>query len=321
MVGYAISAAVFGLLLGACLTFWRQRLFGSGIAVALFAEAGSSIALCAATSGMHVPLVALVSSEYLRALGWAFVLTRCLRTASDAVAVRRLQTVVVAATIVVVAVELYDLLFGLPDRLMDYLGRGWLWGAFALAVVGLVLIEQVARNTRAGQRTKLMHVWLAIGALYAWDLCVFSALISKTQVATTFWDAGGYVDALFGALLAIGLGRISEWESATFLSPRVVFFNVAVLGVSLYVMLMAATGYIVKQYGGAAGATGQIILLAAGTLLLAIAVLSERFRSSARVILAKHLFPYRYDYRNAWQNLTRALSLGDRGCEGFPLPL
>ncbi len=37
-------------------------------------------------------------------------------------------------------------------------------------------------------------------------------------------------------------------------------------------------------------------------------MLSDQFRAWARVMVAKHLFPYRYDYRSEWQKLTRALS-------------
>jgi len=39
--------------------------------------------------------------------------------------------------------------------------------------------------------------------------------------------------------------------------------------------------------------------------------MSEQFRAWTRVTLAKHLFTYRYDYRELWQKLTRALSESD----------
>jgi len=169
-------------------------------------------------------------------------------------------------------------------------------------------VEQVARNTRSAHEWRLKHVWLALGALFTWDLCLYSIAMLRGGAAPALWAARGFVNALLGALLAIGLGRITSWQSAAFLSPRLVFFNATLLGASLYVLAMAAASYFVRDLGGSWGAAGQMVFLAAAALVLAIAVLSEQFRAWFRVTLEKHLFPYRYDYREQWQKLTRALS-------------
>ena len=182
-------------------------------------------------------------------------------------------------------------------------------GGLALSIAGLVLLEQVARNTRSSHRWHLKHIWLAIGGLYAWDLCLFSIAMLRGR-AEDFWLARGFVDAALGGLLAVGLSRIevAGWESAAFLSPRVVFFNATLLAASLYVLAMAVGSYFVRELGGSWGGAGQLVFLAAGALVLAIAVLSEQFRAWGRVTLARHLFPYRYDYRDEWRKLTHALS-------------
>jgi putative PEP-CTERM system histidine kinase len=312
--GYVFSALAYTVLLALMVTKWRRRLTGSGLAVAVGMQVVWSLTLAAQGVGAHLPLGIVVLTEYLRSLAWALALTRCLRRANDPQAVRASQRVLVAVAIAALLVSLWalgSLLPGQPAPLDQYLARYWLWGAFSLAIGGLVLVEQVARNTRAAHRWQLKYVWLAIGAMYAWDLCLFALAMLRGSAVNELWVARGFVNALLAVLLAVGLRRIEGWQAAAFLSPRVVFFNATLLAAALYVFVMAGGSYFVKQLGGSWGAVGQALFLAAAMLLLIIAALSEQFRAWARVMLAKHLFPYRYDYRSEWQKLTRALSAGE----------
>ncbi|MGH8506917.1 MAG: XrtA/PEP-CTERM system histidine kinase PrsK, partial [Stenotrophobium sp.] len=150
-----------------------------------------------------------------------------------------------------------------------------------------------------------------IGVLYAWDLCLISIVMLHGSEAREFWLARGVVNALAAGLLVVAMRRVGDWGSTAFLSSRVVFFNATLLGTGLYVLVMAVGSYYVRELGGTWGGAGQIVFLAAGALVLAVAGLSEQFRAWSRVTIAKHFVPYRYDYRTEWLKLTRALSETD----------
>jgi putative PEP-CTERM system histidine kinase len=308
MLGYLLSAAAYGLLLAACLTIWRRRSTGSGLTTAIAAQFVWSVALVAEGAGTRIGGGLSFALEYLRALAWALVLARSLRRAGDRRSLSTVQRVIAALVVVVVLGAAASLVPSQAAMMRDYLAPYRLWGDFGLSIGGLVLVEQVARNTRSAHRWHLKYVWLGIGTLYAWDLCLFSVAMLRGAAIADFWIARGFVDTLAAVLLAIGLSRITEWESAAFLSPRVIFFNATLLAASIYVFGMAAGSYVIRHYGGTWGGAGQVLFLAAGALVFAVAVLSEQFRAWARVMLAKHLFPYRYDYRSEWQKLTSALS-------------
>lgn len=311
MLGYLLSTAAFLCLLTASLTLWRRRLSGSGLATALAAQAGWSALLFAQGAGTPVPVGLAVGVEYLRDLAWAWVLVRCLDRTNRSRAAYLTRRGVSALIVLIALGAGASLLSGWPTPLERFIGRYWLWGGLALSIGGLVLVEQVARNTRSARLWSLKHIWLAIGGLYAWDLCLYSVTMLRGSAAPEFWAVRGYVDVLLGGLLAVGLSRVTDWESAAFLSPRMVFFNATLLATSAYVLVLAVGSYFVRRLGGTWGGAGQILLLAAGALVLAVAVLSEQFRAWSRVIIAKNFFPYRYDYRNEWQKLTRALSRSD----------
>lgn len=339
MLGYLLSAAVYGVILVMCVTAWRRRTAGSRLAAALGAQVGWSVVLAIDATRLVVPLILVVVADYVRDIAWGLVLVGCLRSGissssvdgrgaglqlvprssehkgrtpeSQLTASMRWLFVALAALALVVLVVTASNGYAHPRALTRTLTDHWLWGGLAFSIGGLVLVEQVARNTRAARRWSLKHVWLAIGGLYAWDLCFYSVAMLHGSAADDFWAVRGYVDVLLAGLLAIGLSRISEWESAAFLSPRVVLFNATLLVAAAYVLVMAAGSYFVRRFGGTWGGAGQILLLASGALVLAVAVLSDQFRAWTRVTLAKHLFPYRYDYRSEWQKLTRALSQSD----------
>ncbi|MGH8133682.1 MAG: XrtA/PEP-CTERM system histidine kinase PrsK [Steroidobacteraceae bacterium] len=308
MLGYSISAAVYALLLIGCLTVWRRRLAGSALASAFSAQFGWSGVLAAQAAGAHAPFALLVALEYLRGLAWATVLVRCLGASADRASARRVLRALSILITLVLAGALASLASDQGALITRILEAYWLWGGLTLSIAGLVLVEQVARNTRSGHEWRLKHVWLAIGGLFTWDLCVYSIAMLRGSAAPAFWVARGFVDAVLGGVLAVGLGRVGAWQAAVFLSPRLVFFNAALLGAAVYVLAMSAASYFVRDLGGSWGTAGQLVFLAVGALVLAVAVLSGQFRAWARVTLAKHVFPYRYDYRQEWRSLTRALS-------------
>jgi putative PEP-CTERM system histidine kinase len=308
VLGYVLSAAASTLLLGACLTLWRRRLTGAGLATALSAQVGWSLANVLQEAGIPLAIGLVVALEYLRDLAWILVLLRCLGRADNARPAQAAQRVTGTLVALVIAGTAASLIPSEAAALADYLVHDWVWGSLLLSIAGLVVVEQVARNTRAAQRWQLKYLWLGIGLKFAWDLALFSVAMLHGSAAHAFWDARGFINVLSTGLLAVALRRIPRWESAAFLSPRIVFFNATLLGTALYVLVMAVGSYYVRQLGGTWGAAGQILFLTAGLLVLAIAVLSDQFRAWARVNIAKYFFPYRYDYRAEWRKLTRALS-------------
>jgi putative PEP-CTERM system histidine kinase len=311
VIGYFLSAGASTLLLAACLTLWRRRLTGAGLATALSAQAAWALVSVVQEARVPIAVGLFVAIEYLRDLAWALVLLRCLSRPGDSRSAQTAQRVTGALVAVVIAGAAASLIPQSGAVLSIYLQRDWLWGGLFLAIGGLVLVEQVARNTRSDQRWQLKYLWLGIGLNYAWDLALFSVAMLHGSAARDFWLARGFVNVLSAGLLAVALRRIPRWESAAFLSPRIVFFNATLLGTSIYVLVMALGSYYVRQLGGTWGAAGQLLFLTAGILVLAVAVLSDQFRAWSRVTIAKHFFTYRYDYRAEWQRLTRALSEAD----------
>jgi putative PEP-CTERM system histidine kinase len=305
MFSYLVCAATYFFLLVASLTVWRQRVSGSSLPVVFGAQLAWSVVLAADGAGASVPILAVAAIECLRSFAWALILARWLTAYAVAESGQRLLS-----TIAVVGFGCCVGLLFLPLRSAGAINL-WLSAGVALSGAGLIVVEQVARNIRTTHRWQLKYLWLAVGVLFACDLLFYSIALMRGSMQASLWAARGFVNILIGVLLAIGLRRVPVWRGAAFLAPKPIFFNASLLGVMLYIIATAAASSLIREHGGTWAAAGQAVFLVGAALVLIVVFLSEQFRAWTRVTLAKHFFTYRYDYRDLWQKLTRALSQSD----------
>lgn len=311
MVGYAICAVIYLVLLVLAATRWRERIEGSGLRLAIGAECLWASLLTLHASGITIPLDAVAGSEYLRTIAWALVLGRCLWRQANPQWVRRWTRVLmglVGGLVVLVLVFQW----GAPQAFLRNATHYWRWGALSMSVGGLVLGEQVARNARPVEEWRLKYVWLAITGIFAWDAYLYSEAVLHGALLVPIRDARSYMDALLGLVLAIGCRRDTSWRSAAFLSPRLVLFYIAIVAVGLGLLAMAVAGASFRDMGDAWGHEDQVLVLAGAVLALGIAALSRQLRAHLTGVIDARVFRYRYDYRSVWQTLTAALSEGDQ---------
>ncbi|MEA2093483.1 MAG: XrtA/PEP-CTERM system histidine kinase PrsK, partial [Pseudomonadota bacterium] len=95
-----------------------------------------------------------------------------------------------------------------------------------------------------------------------------------------------------------------------FVSRRMVFHTTALLGTGLYLLFMGLGGYYIRSQGGEWGTLIQVIFLFGAGLVLMVLLFSGRVRASIRVLINKHFFHYKYDYRDEWLRFIQTLSSG-----------
>ncbi|MGR9106795.1 MAG: XrtA/PEP-CTERM system histidine kinase PrsK [Gammaproteobacteria bacterium] len=186
-------------------------------------------------------------------------------------------------------------------------------GYVILALIGMVMIEQLYRNTRPDQRWSIKFICLAIGGLFAYDFYLYADALLFRQINPDLWMARGAVVVLCVPLIIVSTGRNPEWSVDLFISRGIVFHTATLLGAGLYLLLMSVAGYYIKFYGGSWGAVAQIVFLVGAFTLLAVLLFSGQIRSWFRVFLSKHFFSYAYDYRQEWLTIIARLSESDSG--------
>jgi putative PEP-CTERM system histidine kinase len=181
-------------------------------------------------------------------------------------------------------------------------------GHLLLAVLGLVLIEQLFRNTRPDALRSKKYLYLGIGTIFAYDFYLYADALMFQRVDLALWDARGFVNAIAVPVIGIAIARDPQWSLDVFISRRIVFHTTALLGAGIYLLAMGVGGFYVREYGGTWGVVAQTIFFFGATLVLLILMFSGPLRARLRVLINKHFFHYKYDYREEWLRFIRTLS-------------
>jgi putative PEP-CTERM system histidine kinase len=307
-VSYAAAAAAFLFLSLLLMTSWRGRLQGILLAVASLISSlwAGTEAYFASRPGSGMLLANIL--EILRSAVWFAFLMVLLAYSHKAVRSLRLVAVGLAVFCVVVLVAtIYSSgstarpeLFGILSRLL-------------LAIVGMVLVEQLYRNVHPQQRWGIKFLCLGLGGMFACDFYLYSDTLLLRQVNHDIWAARGVVNALVVPLLAVATARNPKWSLDVFVSRQILFHSTAMLGAAVYLLVMAAAGYYIRYFGGNWGRVLQVTFLFGALLLLFVILFSGTLRARLKVFLSKNFFSYRYDYREEWLRFTRTLSEGEPG--------
>ena len=322
-VSYAIGAAAFLVLSLLLLTAWRGRLQG-GLLVSATAVTGVWCAAVAFYAVYRVPpFSALQLLEVLRDATWCLFLLKLLGLTRKQVrgsdrGVRVLALVIFALCAGLAGVILanrYSADILAVASLTAYIA---VFGHVLLAVAGLVLVEQIYRNTPLDQRWAIKFLCIGVGGLFVYDFYMYANGLLFRQLDGAIWSARGVVFAMVVPLIAVSAARNPQWSLQVFVSRHVVFHTAALLGAGVYLLVMAAAGYYIKAYGGNWGGVAQIAFLFGAVVLLGALLQSGQLRSRFKVFVSKHFFHNRYDYREEWLRFTKTLSTVERGAELKP---
>jgi putative PEP-CTERM system histidine kinase len=308
---YALGAAAYLVLGALAATRWRVIAQGTGLSLALGIQAAWAAAASAYGFGADLPVVWTVALEIARSIGWAAVLVSALAEVLDANLPRRWRGFATAAAAALPLLPVFAALVLPAGELLVVLGGLQNWSGLLLAIAGLVLVEQFARNARSDLRWELRYLWLGIGILFAHDLALWSMALLG-QAAGALDSLRGVVNVAVAVLLTVALRRLPGPLRASLLKRGgTLLFNTTLIVAGGYVLLMAAASLVLRQGGAGARPFVEVLFVGASLVLLAVAIFSSQFRAWWRVTLAKYLRPYRYDYRDVWLTLTRELSRSD----------
>jgi putative PEP-CTERM system histidine kinase len=291
----------------------RRALFVAALSCELWAAAGLAFAL----SGEALYLAASLLTDVLRFGGWYFFLLVLLRVghgdaaADGAVTTARWPRMTAAAVALVglgVAVQLAILL---EPALGASLQRLALLDSLAMAVFGLVLVEQLFRTAASDSRWSIKPLCLGLAGAFLYDLYLYSEALLFNQLDLDAFSIRGFVHALVVPLVAVSTIRSRDWKTRLVLSQRAAMQSATLLMVGVYLLFMAAAGYYVRYFGGDWGRAFQLALLFAALLALGVLAVSGSMRAKLRVLIGKHFFSYRYDYREEWLRFTQTLSSQD----------
>ncbi|WP_185235538.1 XrtA/PEP-CTERM system histidine kinase PrsK [Teredinibacter franksiae] len=184
-----------------------------------------------------------------------------------------------------------------------------IWQGILFSIAGLLGVEQLYRNVINYRLVKLLSLSLAI--IFIFDAYLFSQSLVFLQLNSDLWQARAAVSMATSIFMTIGVVALNmtSMQSAKITFSRPVAFyttSLTIAGISL--TLLAAGGYYVELYGGTWGTVIYTLLLACGLISVGAVFSSRTAREKMKVLINKHLFSHKYDYRAEWLKLINQLS-------------
>lgn len=319
-IGYLFASLAHLSLLVLVLFSWRRRAGAILIILSLLVSSGWAATVFLAELGLPITFEAMQFAELVRSLLWCLFLFYAMEKNSGGGEVR--PAVFGGAIGLAVLLAAVGAAFAIPASSKLLLASGVvfrdivlvLW--VAISIAGLVLIEQIYRNSSETQRWAVKFLCLGVGGFFAYDLFMYADALLFKKISLNLWESRGFVNGMVVPLIAIGIARNPKFEVDIHVSRNVVFHTATMVGAGVYLLSMAVFGYFIRFYGGNWGGVVQVVFFSGALALLLALLFSDKIRAKVRVFLSKHFFSYKHDYREEWLKFTHNLSEGEGSVPG-----
>ena len=316
LISYATAAAAFLSLLVLAAVSWQRGAVGPWLMIACAATVAWSVATAYNFIGGH-DLGKLVSVlEIVRTAGWIAFLTAVLAY-SRVSANLPFQWRIIIGAIFSICLALVIIEAGGSENLRNFLPirapDPSILARLILAVAGIMLVENLYRNTSREHRWGIKFLCFGIGSLFTYDFLMYSDGLLFFRLSDELYAARGVTNALIVPLIALSARRNPAWSIDVFVSRHAIFHTATLIGAGVYLLLIAAIGYYLREFGGEWGSVLQTAFLFGAVVFLALVVISGAFRARLKDIISQNFFSHKYDYRDEWLRFISTFSSSGAG--------
>ncbi|MFM5929537.1 MAG: XrtA/PEP-CTERM system histidine kinase PrsK [Novosphingobium sp.] len=310
-----------GALAAVSMAFWllprREKLGAVGMPLVMALALSVSWAITAGATGTES--AGTYFTESLRNIAWIMVVWRLFGTDGRDTLVGQVRPMALALVAVeLVGASLLLMLHGPQRGLLSQPDVYEIMVSFRLifTIGALVLLHNLYSGATKQARLELRWPAMALGVLWIYDLNFYTV----AWIADT-WPHG--LGALRGLALALSalllLPAAAKRRDELHFGPSraVAFQSAALLGILGYLGLMLIGSQLAHLVGPRYANLYQFGLFFVTFALALMLLPSKRMRSWLKVVLTKHLFRHRYDYRSEWLRFAR--TIGRSGENALPL--
>ena len=264
--------------------------------------------------GTSIPFSIVTAAELARYFSWFYILHTASGyyldgnrgfSLSNPLTPRNMAVLFGLAFVMLVTNDYWVVLFDLDFPVIIQVG--WM---FTIAVLGLLLVEQVIRNTDEAGRRAIILLCISAGSIFVYDFFVFSNALLVHSIDYEFWSARGIVNIVVAPTLVLAAVRNPEMAPDLHISRKFVFHSTTLLAAGAYLLFMSVIGFYVRESSGEWGKLIQAVFFVGASLLLAVVF----FTPGIKIRLKRYLsysFRNKYDYRGEWNRFAQTLLIPD----------
>ena len=184
-----------------------------------------------------------------------------------------------------------------------------------IAAGSLVLVHNLYGQASPNSRWGIRLPAIALAGMWIYDLHLYTTAYLTRGPATDLFAMRGAILSMLVPLFALASRRNALWKIQ--ISRAATFQSLSVIAILGYLIVMMSATRAIEVIGGEWVRLAQIGLIFVMTLAVLVLLPSGKARAWFRVVLAKHFFEHRYDYREEWLRFTRTIGLA--GDDAAPL--
>jgi len=181
---------------------------------------------------------------------------------------------------------------------------------FLLGTVTVVAnLEHTIRQSAGDQRAKIRSLILGVGGLFVFVIFTTSLTLLFSQISLSMLPVNSSAFIVCNALIAFSLVRHRLMDVNLYISRFVIYNSLTLIVVGVYLVLVGLVTQVVRSFDLVPGYPLEIVFLFVAVLVLLVLFLSDRIRWKAKMLINRHFYRSRYDYREEWLKFSEGLSL------------
>jgi len=178
----------------------------------------------------------------------------------------------------------------------------------AINAASLLLLGQLVLTRPRHTHPRQSLLFVAIGLLCAQDFFFTLFAFVSGGAAAPFGMPLHFMLLVCGVMLSAALIGRGGWCGELTLSRRAVLYSTTLIAAAFYLTTTSVAGEVLRLKGGDWGTTVELTFFTAAVAVLMVLMRSASVRARAMVLISKHFFRLKYDYREVWLNFIRRMA-------------
>ncbi len=178
----------------------------------------------------------------------------------------------------------------------------------SLAIFGILLIENLYRNTAYDARWHINLLCIALGGMFFYSVVIYADALLYTRISPLLWGGRAIVMTIATPLIAVAIARSRGWNIDIHVSRSVVFHTATFIAAGIFLLALSITGEIFRTFNPGWGDLAEVALVVAGAAVIGVVFTSASARSRLQHMLLDNFYSHRYDYRHEWLKSITLLS-------------
>jgi putative PEP-CTERM system histidine kinase len=189
----------------------------------------------------------------------------------------------------------------------------WTVSRIAAAILGLVLIENLLRNSDRDGSWSLKFLAIGLIGIFSFELALRLLELFGREVDSDVLAARPIVVLMALPLFVVAAVRNPRLLLRVHTSRNIVFYTTTLIAAGILLQGAAVAALYVRHFGGSAATIFAVIVGFSLAIGIALALASHSVRSGVRRFIDENFFSYKYDYRVEWSRFIKSISAIEAG--------